>query len=228
MDNQEVLFQEYNNLWQEKLIHKQSIRKFHHYLTYITAIGSLVLTLHGSSIPEFLKGSVNPDLLKNAASLFFIFFTPVILITLTFPLNDIYHIYAMGHQIGTLEKKINNFSSHQNLLTWEHLVCPIIYGGNKVVIEKVEKKLTNPIMLGDFLLLIPFLGLLCISSSVLSCIYLYNIKFIFALGYVVLITYMIIAIVKLALKIKQYTKADGSISRMISKLNKVVVKSEKS
>ncbi len=37
MDDREVLFQEYNNLWNEKLVYKQSIRKFHNYLSYITA-----------------------------------------------------------------------------------------------------------------------------------------------------------------------------------------------
>ena len=37
MDASEILTQEYNNLWAEKLVHKQGIRKFHNYLTYITA-----------------------------------------------------------------------------------------------------------------------------------------------------------------------------------------------
>ena len=31
MEDREVLLQEYNNLWNEKLIHKESIRKFHNY-----------------------------------------------------------------------------------------------------------------------------------------------------------------------------------------------------
>ena len=84
MDDREVLFQEYNNLWNEKLVHKQSIRKFHNYLSYITAIGSLALAFYGISASDFFKVGVDPALtnhiLKNAGSivrLFFIAFTPV-------------------------------------------------------------------------------------------------------------------------------------------------------
>lgn len=37
MDDREVLFQEYNNLWNEKLVHKQSIRKFQDWYGKYTA-----------------------------------------------------------------------------------------------------------------------------------------------------------------------------------------------
>ncbi len=57
MDDREVLFQEYNNLWNEKLVHKQSIRKFHNYLSYITAIGSLALAFYGISASDFFQTS---------------------------------------------------------------------------------------------------------------------------------------------------------------------------
>jgi len=216
MDDREVLFQEYNNLWNEKLVHKQSIRKFHNYLTYITAIGSLALTFHGVSANDIFKG-VDPALLQNAVSLFFIAFTPVVLITLTFPLNDIYHIYVMAHQLGELEKRINSLSGSRNLLTWEHVVCPVVYGGEKVRVGQIETKLTNTISLGDILLLAPFIAGLCAVSTVLSSMYICNkVGCLFTVGYVLLVAYMVAVIVMLASKVKRYTKADGPIAGVVS------------
>lgn len=197
MDDREVLFQEYNNLWSEKLVHKQSIRKFHNYLTYITAIGSLALAFHGISANDFFKAGIDPALanhiIRNAGNivrLFFITLTPVVLITLTFPLNDIYHIYAMGHQLGELEIKINSKSGNQNLLTWEHIVCPIVYGGEKMHVGQVETKLTNIISRGDILLLVPAIATLCIASTVISFVYISDeVGCLFAVGYVLLVVH---------------------------------------
>jgi hypothetical protein len=181
MDAREIMIQEYNNLWNEKLVHKQSIRKFHNYLTYITAIGSIAMAFHGISMQDFFKVGVDPattnQVLQNAASivhLFFVAFTPVVIITLTFPLNDIYHIYVMAHQLGELEKKINAQSDNQKLLTWEHVVCPVVYGGQKITTGQVETKLTNIITLGDLLLLAPAIGCLCAFATYVSSLYIYE------------------------------------------------------
>lgn len=230
MDDREVLFQEYNNLWNEKLIHKQSIRKFHNYLTYITAIGSLALAFYGISASDLLKVGTDQALtnhiLQNAGSivrLFFIAFTPVVLITLTFPLNDIYHIYVMAHQLGALEKRINVKSDNQNLLTWEHVVCPVVYGGEKVNIGHSESKLTNTIFLGDILLLAPAIAALCAVSTIVSTIYICEkVGCLFTVGYVLVIAYMVAVIVVLALKVKDYTKANGPIAVIVSAKHKAV------
>jgi hypothetical protein len=224
MDDRDVLFQEYNNLWNEKLIHKQSIRKFHNYLTYIIAIGSLVLTFHGVSTNEVIKG-IDPAVLQNAVHLFFIALTPVVLLTLTFPLNDVYHIYVMAHQLGELERRINDKSGSQNLLTWEHTVCPVVYGGKKVRIGQSDTKLSNTISLGDVLLLAPFITGLCIVATVLSSMYICdkvahavscNVGCLATIGYVLLILYMVAVVVMLAWKVWSYTKADGPIARVVS------------
>lgn len=215
MDDREVLFQEYNNLWNEKLVHKQSIRKFHNYLTYITAIGSLVMTVHGVSAADIITG-IDPDLLENAIYLFFIAFTPIVLITLTFPLNDIYHIYVMAHQLGELEKKINSLSGSHNLLTWEHVTCPVVYGGEKVRVGQVETRLTNTILLGDILLLAPFIALLCIVSTIFSSVYISKIGCLFSIGYILLVVYMVAVVIMLASKVRRYTKADGPVAGLVS------------
>lgn len=193
-------------------------------MTYITAIGSLALAFHGISASDFFKVGVDPALtnhiLKNAGSivrLFFIAFTPVVLITLTFPLNDIYHIYVMGHQIGELEKRVNSQSGNKGLLTWEHVVCPVVYGGEKVHVGQIETKLTNTIALGDILLLAPAIAALCIVSSIVSSIYIYErLGCLFTIGYGLIIAYMFAIIVLLASKVKHYTKANGPIAALVS------------
>ena len=53
MDPVTILIQEYNNLWKEKLVHKENIRKFHNYITYFTAIGSLALVFFGIKRDRF-------------------------------------------------------------------------------------------------------------------------------------------------------------------------------
>lgn len=224
MDDREVLFQEYNNLWSEKLIHKQSIRKFHNYLTYITAIGSLAMAFYGVSASDFFKVAVDPALmnhiLRNAGSivqLFFIAFTPVVLITLTFPLNDIYHIYVMGHQIGELEKRINSESGRKSLLTWEHRVCPVVYGGQRVQVGNIETKLTNTIALGDILLLAPVLALICLFSTGVSSVYIcQKLGCLYTVGYVLVIAYMVAIVVVLGSKVKHYTGPNGPIAGIVA------------
>ena len=151
MDHYEILIQEYNNLWNEKMIHKQGIRKFHNYLTYITTLGSLALAFHGVSMSDFFNTAIDPSkatyLIQNASNivhLFFIPFTPIILITITFPLNDIFHTYAIGSQISEIERKINMISN-KKILVWEHSICPKIYGGEKSAegIKITKKSLNN-------------------------------------------------------------------------------------
>lgn len=223
MEDREVMVQEYNNLWNEKLLHKQSIRKFHNYLTYITAIGSLVLAFHGISTNDVIKG-IDPTTLTKVVHLFFIALTPVVLLTLTFPLNDVFHIYVMAHQLGELEKKINEKSGGQNLLSWEHIVCPVVYGGKRVHIGQVDTKLSNTILLGDVFLLLPFITCICFAATVFSSIYIYKVtsiisyscRWITTIGYDLLILYMVIVIVNLAMKVLYYTKAEGPIARVVS------------
>ncbi|MFA7061166.1 MAG: hypothetical protein WC156_10135 [Pedobacter sp.] len=223
MEENHIVLQEYINLWNEKLIHKQGIRKFHNYLTYISAIGSLALTFYGVSTQDFFKAAIDPQtgnhLVKNAANivhLFFVPFAPVVFVTLTFPINDLFHIYVIGNQIGNIEEKINNVTG-KSLLVWEHSVCPAVYGG---AVRIKAEKVTNPIALGDFMLLFPFLIGICSVSVWLSCDF---IKSKFGCGYMWLyigiIVYMFLAVIFLGLKLFSATKPNGRLALLIKARN---------
>lgn len=223
MDKNEILLQEYNNLWNEKLIHKQSIRKFHNYLTYISAIGSLALTFYGVSTQDFFKAFIDQQtgnhLAQNANNiihLFFVPFAPLVFLTLTFPINDLFHIYVIGNHIGHIESKIN-LNNSENLLLWEHRVCPGVYGGT---VENNEKKINNLIQAGDYLLLFPLLVGLCASSILISYFFIQT-KFgrYYDCIYLLVVAYMFFSVVWLGWNLLQYTKPNGILSLMISSRN---------
>lgn len=223
MNAQEILIQEYNNLWNEKLLHKTGIRKFHNYLTYITAIGSLALAFHGLNAQDIIAAANNSvkakEIIENASSimhLFFIPFTPVLLITLTFPLNDMFHIYAIGNHIGKLEKKINMMEGSE-ILEWEHRVCPKVYGGES---DSNGNKISNIITMGDALLLIPALFLLGFISTYISTAFLYQkLPIYWCAGYLILIIYMVCMVLFISLKLKNYTSPNGLLTKIIINVN---------
>ena len=225
MEQRELLVQEYNNLWNEKLIHKQSIRKFHNYLTYLTAIGSLALTFHGVSAQDFFKAGVDPatanhiiNNLSNVIHLFFIPLTPIVVITLTFPINDIFHVYAIGNQIGQVECKINALSSNDTLLVWEHSVCPAVYGGEKDA--ESGDSVTNVISTGDYMLLFPALFMICAFSTYISIMYLcQKMGCGLAILYFGIVIYMLGAIVFLGLKLKSHTGPKSLLTKVIQNKN---------
>jgi hypothetical protein len=222
MDEQEILLQEYNNLWNEKILHKQSIRKFHNYLSYMTAIGSLALSFHGISAQDFFKAGLDQEttryLIKNADSivnLIFIVFTPIVAITLTFPLNDIFHIFVMGNRIGELERRINGLYGN-TLLAWESAICKIVYGGKKINLNGEKHSVLNVISFGDYTILVPAIGGICLFTSIKSAIFIYNnMGCILFLLYCIVSLYLLGIILLLALKIRSYTKADGLITKVV-------------
>lgn len=223
MDNREVLVQEYNNLWNEKLIHKQSIRKFHHYLTYLTAVGSLALTFYGISPKDFFNPATADQVIKNAANityLVFVLFTPIVIITLTFPLNDLFHIYAIGNQLSEIERKINSLSEHSTLLAWEHAVCPVVYGGREIEDGTSHLRMTNLITRGDVMLLAPVLGLLCIFTTIVASTYICaKVGCLFTVIYDFVVAYMACALISLFLKLMAYIKPDGILTRSVQICN---------
>lgn len=216
MDNTEILIQEYNNIWAEKIIHKQSIRKFHNYLTYITAIGSLILIFHGTDSAQVIQGKLAAEQMSNIINIFFVAFTPIVLITITFPLNDIYHIFALGCQIGELEVRINSESGSQKLLTWEHIICPVMYGGEKIKTGDGEIQIHNIIKLGDYLLLIPAITGICIFSTITSISFLYSrLGCFYSIGYTLIVIYMIAVVALLGMRINSYTKVDNLMKNLV-------------
>lgn len=226
MDDIEILLAEYNNLWNEKILHKTNIRKFHNYLTYITAIGSLALTFHGISTTDIFKATTNPDIAnnlfpqaRNILLLFFVPFAPVLLLTLTFPLNDLFHIYIIGTRIGEIEKKINNINDKKILLQWEHEICPATYGKNiPPQLDKVSYSMTNIISASDYLLLIPLLIIIGLFTTDLGFAFLLEkTSILLSLIYLCLVGYMFSVVVILGRRLLIYSK--GNISRLISYLS---------
>ncbi len=215
--SQEVLLHEYNNLWNEKMVLKQSIRKFNNYLLYTTVIGSLALVFYGTSSSTIFNGLFsqaisNPILMNNHSiiQMFFIVFVPVVLITFKSPLNDFYNIHVIGCQIADLEKRINGESGNTSLLTWEHAICPAVYGGEKEGSEKI-------MFLGDSLLLIPAISTVCIITTYISFLYLsQTFGAMFSILYVLVILYMTAVITMLALKVMRLTRANGPIAGIVS------------
>src|SRR5262245_22625806 len=109
----EILLNEYNNLWREKLIHTEAIRKFHTYFTYIAALASLALLLRGISVENVFVGLEEEDArafsvnASNALNAFCIVLPMMMLLLSLFPLNDLFHIEALGRQIARIEREIN-------------------------------------------------------------------------------------------------------------------------
>jgi hypothetical protein len=227
MEDREVMLQEYNNLWNEKLIHKQSIRKFHNYLTYFTAIGSLALTFHGISASDIFKASVDPasanyiaNHLSDVIYLFLIPLTPILIITLTFPINDIFHVYVIGNQILQIESKINFFSNNGRLLAWESFVCPTVYRGERTM--ESDDQITNLIKVGDYMLLFPALITICAFSTYISIVYLsQKVSCVIALLYLAIVLYMVGTILFLGLRLSSYISTKGLIAKIIKYRNTV-------
>ena len=226
MDKKEILLMEYNNLWNEKLIHKQAIRKFHNYLTYLTTIGSLALAFHGVSAQDFFKMAVDQQTAsyilnntRNIIYLFFIPFTPIVAITLTFPINDIFHIYTIGNQIGNIEKKINEMLGDNNVLLWEHSICPVIYGGKEV---SGVKKISNLISEGDNWLLFPALIIIALAATIIAGFFIYKNVGIYVMALYLLINiYMVTRLILIGLKLKKYIISENTIGNAIKKLNQL-------
>lgn len=227
MSEIEILLAEYKQLWEEKLIHKQSIRKFHHYLTYISAIGSLALTFYGISTTDFFKAHTDPQqatyLINNAKSIIlivFVPFTPIVLLTLIFAVNDLFHIYVMGNHIGQLERRINNINGSDNLLLWEHAVCPAVYGG--IIPRNSQLRITNLISACDYLLLFPVLFILGAITTYVG----YNFIFInagnkVAYIYLGIVGYMFVVIIAIGNRLRLYTKPNGPLTSLITNISSV-------
>jgi len=229
----DILIQEYNNLWNEKLIHKQSIRKFHNYLTYLAAITSLALTFHGVSTTDFFpyinigltkeQVALMVNQAKSITNLLFVPFTPIVIITVTFPINDMFHTYAIGNQIAEIERKINLVYKNE-LLIWEHSVCPVIYGG---IVALGKYRIENLIKTGDYFILLPILFLLNAFTMYLGASFLNErLGSIVTVLYVIVVVYMLTILIRLGFKLKGYTKPDGEIGKAIRELNYTIILEE--
>jgi len=218
MDAVNIWLQEYNNLWNEKLIHKAGIRKFHNYLTYLTAVSSLALVFYGVNAEELFKATADSavanQLMTNATNilnLLCIVILPLTIVTLTFPINDLFHMYVIGARIAALERRIN-LATGTTVLAWEHFIVPHAYMGKKL---DGNRSITNVISKGDILLLIPALFAIGVTTTVIATKFIYatfgaQIAFI----YLGIILYMLLALIYLGSKLMRYASFSSPLAKL--------------
>lgn len=195
MERIHVLLAEYNNLWQEKLIHKQQISKFMNYLVYLASTASLILTFIGLSPSDIFKDDKIYHRTMDIATMLLIPFVPVICIILTFRIADFYHIYVIGYQIERIENMINEIIGVSNILTWQSQTCQAAYPlASMQGCDQSRPKVRNLIKLTEFYIFMPLMVGLCLLTWIIGSIFLYN-KFddmpFFAMRYVRVFGYYI-------------------------------------
>ena len=217
----DVLFKEYNNLWNEKLLHKQSIRKFQNYITYLLSMGSIALAFKGVSMTDIFKesGGNSLQLVNNVAGaiyILFIPFTPVVCIIITFIINDMFQIYVMGTQIGYIERRINALLGSNPLLSWEHRICPVVFGGAG---DRRDRKYINLIRLSNSLVYFPLVVFVSVLTSYYASQFLWwSISPTIALLYVFVIVIFIGVIANNFRIMAKYTKSGSDLSTTIGNL----------
>jgi hypothetical protein len=218
----DVLFKEYNNLWYEKLLHKQSIRKFQNYITYLLSMGSIALAFKGVSMTDIFKESgVNSlQFVNNVAGaiyILFVPFTPVVCIIITFIINDMFQIYVMGTQIGYIERRINALLGNNPLLSWEHRICPVVFGGAG---DRRNGKYINLIRLSNSLVYFPMVVFVSVLTSYYAAQFLWcSISPTIALLYVFVIVMFVGVIANNFRIMAKYTKSGSDLSTTIGNLS---------
>lgn len=234
----DILLREYDNLWQEKLLHKQSLRKFHTYISFLISIGSLALTFKGVSTTDIMKTALehlgktniieNMKILENAADailLLCIPLTPIILLIASYAINDLFQIYVIGSQIGNIERKINIILDKQTLL-WEHRICAAVYGRSEKIYKEFKiAPVSNLIRLSDKIIFIPFIIIVCLIASYVGAQYVF-IKFgkLYYSLYLFLTFYLIGANLWLLWELNNYTKDESLLSKSLCSLNMIANK----
>ncbi|SDO67639.1 hypothetical protein [Desulforhopalus singaporensis] len=219
MDNPELLLGEYNNLWSEKNTHKIQLRKFKGYLSYFTSIMTGSLSIFGLSTTELfqtISNSKDPAILTqnitNVLNIISVPAVPIILLISSFAINELFQIYVIGNTIGNIEKKLNKLTG-ENIYSWEHKICPVVYGGKD---NHNGKKLTNIILLNDVLIFFPLMLILTTILVVFALNFLYNYNLILLYSYAAILFLMLLGIIYVATKLANYTKASSQLSSFIS------------
>lgn len=218
-DEVSILMEEYKLLWEEKLVHKTSIRKFHNYIAYFTAIGSLALVFFGVNKEDIFKLPNNPTEAQqltanayNVVQLVCVVLAPTVLATLTFPLNDIFHMYIIGNHVAEIERRINRLTG-KSILKWQSYICPRGYEGQRF---NGNEKITNVITMGDLLVLGPALFLVCITATVIGYSFIVTkMSSGWGLAYLAFVGYLVAIMLWLLKKIAQYRAPDGALARLV-------------
>ena len=170
---------------------------------------------------EFLSNANNAELLGKVDDIIilaFLPFTPVVLIVMSFVMNDLFQIYVIGTQIGCIEKKINDLFE-SSLLSWEHLACPVVYGG-RIIADSQKYALVNIIRKNNNLIFAPFVGLVCLFTSVIGSAFLISKHhpYLFTL-YLAILLWLIGSLLYTGSKLNQYTKDGSPLSTSLKNLH---------
>lgn len=228
MEKENILLAEYNNLWQEKLVHKQSLRKFKSVITYLTTIASVTLTLMGLSTSDLVKSALNstaPSLIKNLPEILVLIsipLAPLFLLFISFAINDLFQIYVIANHIGNIEKKLNSLVGASKLLTWEHLICSAVFGSKPpIVAGKTLRPITNIIRKNDCLIFFPFVAALYFVPFYFSLRPLSDMNVWFFLSYIAINAYLLSSLALVMYKLGTYTKADSHLTQIMNGLHEL-------
>ena len=218
MDNTGLILAEYNNLWQEKIAHKTNLRKLKGYVSYLTSIISGSITVFGLSSSDIFKtlstakdSSTLAANITNALNIVSIPAVPVIMLLGSFAINELFQIYVIGNHIGNVERKLNILLGSE-VFSWEHKVCPVVYGGKKT---QSGSKVINLIAANDGIFFLPFIGILTLLMGKFALKFLYSIDTTVMVLYASFLLFLFYGLARVGLKLIAYVKADSALSKAI-------------
>ncbi len=138
----ELMLREYDNLWREKLLHKESQRKFYNYVSYLSSIASLALVFLGLSTSSFFEKQLTEHTIP-IVKLLCLPLPPIIILFVSFVLNDAFQLYVIAARVGSLERRINQAAQQGPVLGWESRVCPVVFGGERLELAGGEPSSTR-------------------------------------------------------------------------------------
>ena len=221
----ETCFKEYDNLWNEKLVHKESLRKFTNYITYLTTVSSFAITIAGLSYLDIIVIEKDTIKIHPIVNILCLIYIPSALVSMGFILNDMFQVYVIANQIGEIEKKINFYLKPETPLVWEHKVCDLVFAGSEQELENNKKvKIKNIIRINNWTLTAFMVGAL-ILSGILGYSYLISLiekneSFVWITSaYTILIMSCILPVIIGGTKLKGYTKTSSILNRAIMAIN---------
>ena len=214
MDQVEIMLQEYNNLWKEKLVHKESLRKFYNYLSYLSSVGSLALVFLGLSASAFFGDKI-PAHAKDLVQLACIPLPPIIILFASFILNDLFQLYTIGTYVGSIEQRVNAMAESDQPLRWEHKICTVVFGDAKSTAPGDNQVgISNLIRRNNTFITVPIFGGILLATATVATYSLYSLKsagVCWGTIYLGLFLFLFICLLRSGYLLARLTKAGGPL-----------------
>jgi ABC-type proline/glycine betaine transport system permease subunit len=88
----------------------------------------------------------------------------------------------------------------------------VVYGG---IATKSGNILSNIIAINDFMIFLPFVSILTLVMLIFALMFLFSISQIVFYSYGAIIVLLLVGIIRVGRKLKDYTKADSQLSKAI-------------